>query len=126
MKTKIILWIGALLLLTAGAGCEKENHVSCSCECVEEKIPIVTLKNENAHFRYIKRRNDFALEIESKELVRGLYLIPRGCDIPKQYKKDGLPVIISGEVFDCSKYIKPWIRRDPVYFIKLSTIKKKE
>ena len=25
MKTKIILWIGALLLLTAGAGCEKEK-----------------------------------------------------------------------------------------------------
>ena len=88
MKTKIILWIGALLLLMVGMGCEKksseeESHISCPCECVEEKIPIVTLKNENAHFRYIKRRNDFALEIENKELVRGLYLIPRGCDIPK-------------------------------------------
>ena len=28
MKAKIILWIGALLLLTAGAGCEKKRLIN--------------------------------------------------------------------------------------------------
>ncbi|ETK04662.1 hypothetical protein T229_07710 [Tannerella sp. oral taxon BU063 isolate Cell 5] len=34
-------------------------------------------------------------------------------------------IVISGEVFDCSEYIKPEIKRVPAYFIKLSAIKKK-
>jgi len=137
MKKNIILWISALLLLTAGAGCEKksseeESHISCPCECVEKKIPIATLKNESARIRYKKLDNHVSFVLDNKELVHEHYLIllgcdmaPQGCDIPEKYKEDGLPVIISGEVFDCSEYIKPWIKRDPVYFIKLSTIKKK-
>lgn len=102
---------------------EEESRTSCPCECVEEKIPITTLKNESARIRYKKLDENVPFVLDNKELVHGRYLIlircdmaPRGCDIPKKYKEDGLPVIISGEVFDCSEYIKPWIKRDPVYF----------
>ena len=124
MKTKFILWISALfLLLWMGAGCGKEKKISCSCECAEEKIPIVTLKDETAHIRISE--DDITIVLDDKEIIPEHYLIPRGCHIPERYRKDGISIVISGEVFDCSEYIKPEIKRASAYFVKLSTIKKK-
>ena len=62
---------------------------------------------------------------DDKEIISEHYLIPRGCHIPERCRKDGISIVISGEVFDCSEYIKPEIKRAPAYFVKLSTTKKK-
>ncbi len=99
MKTKIILWISALLLLTAGAGCEKagnkEKDDSKQCFC-ENRIN--TAVNLVGTVLYNKNLKKWCISVSEKNIYDNIVLyIP--CDLENSYKKEKEKVVFSGDVF---------------------------
>ncbi|MDO4703208.1 hypothetical protein [Tannerella sp.] len=133
MKIKTFLSYAFFLLLMLGAtGCEKksseeESHISCPCECVEEKVHIMELKDETLYVQYNSFLKKYVLVSKSKEEAQGKFqipIVPCENDIPDRYKQEDLPVIVSGQKFDCSEYYKPNARYYHRFYIQLSSIKR--
>ncbi|MBP5473859.1 MAG: hypothetical protein J6X92_03755 [Bacteroidales bacterium] len=118
MRNHIIsLTIILLLLLTGETGCDKnliENNIPCECE--EGKIQITELKNEMLYVHYSNVLNKYVfIKAKQKEPEDQIPIEPCGYDFADKYKKEGLPVIVSGDFFVCN---------DMRFFIQLTSIKK--
>jgi len=119
----------ALLLLIGGMGCARNLiEIDIPCECEEGKRNVTELKDQTLYVQYNNFLKMYVLvfknEKESQENSQ-IPIVPCGYDISGKYKKEGLPVIVSGEMFDCNEYYKPNIRYYHCLYIQLSTIKKK-
>ena len=104
-------------MLIGGEGCEKniiENNISCECE--EEKVQIEELKNEilYVHYSNVLKKYVF-IQAKQKEPEDQIPIELCGYDFADKYKKEGLPVIVSGVFFVCN---------DMHFFIQLTSIKK--
>jgi hypothetical protein len=103
-----------------------DNDVSCKCE---GKIIIKVLKDEPASivkgcFEY-HRVDSFSFSLVNEpEAIAGIFPCN---EIPKEYRIDGLPVLISGNISSCKVFnaclMAPNVKLAPINIIELTDIK---
>ena len=129
MKQKIKSFASIFVLFFLITSCKKDIiEESTPCKCAEEKVHIIELKDETLYVQYNSFLEKYVLVSKSKEEVQGKFqipIVPCENDIPDRYKQEDLPVIVSGQKFDCSEYYKPNAKYYHRFYIQLSSIKKK-
>lgn len=123
VKIKSILFTGLVTLILLIEGCKNSEILPVKyypCGCDNIKI----LKDEPAYIKYNNLSETLTIELVNTEFLNGTFLIPCDDSLPEEYRIEGLPVFISGEVAVCSENL-PNAKTIPWFTIKLSTIKKR-
>ena len=128
---KMLLLIAGLAVLSLSCSNIEENKFQNECYEEEDKRVIKELKNELAYvrikcFEHLGRTEAFYFELASNYPdIHSPALFPIG-EIPKQYRKDGLSVFISGNVLSCLEVggcIEPHLKLRPINLFEIKCIK---
>jgi hypothetical protein len=103
--------------------CQKVDDTGNLSECRSEQF-VKSVTEEEGTIWLNKSLNKYALYTG----VRGTYdsqIVGVICNIPTEYKKDGLTVIVSGDYFEYNKDASQKFPGQTYFFLELREIKKK-
>ncbi len=122
---KFIFFSVIVLLIFATVGCGDKDKIKEDCECeytAPNRLEDKYIDNESGTIKKLSSPYSeellFAIVLDDP---REVPLFP--CNLPKEYKKEGIKVKVTGIRKDCSAQSKPNIKIAPFFKLNITSIK---